>query len=207
MNQNNIIGKALDELYRVFDILNKSYYSNKLPIPVITIQKAKREGNTGWCSTRKVWENKITGEARFETNICPEYLNRESHEIIETLQHEMVHLFYSFVDVNDCSGSVHNKKFKDLAEKVGLIVEKSKKYGYGHTTCSPEFEEFIKEEIKLYMTAFEYFRTLPKKEAKPPKEKKTFKYTCPQCNSEVKGKKDKNVKCGDCEVTMEMEEE
>ena len=42
----NIIGEALDELYRVFNILNHDYYENKLPEPVITIQKA-RPNNLG----------------------------------------------------------------------------------------------------------------------------------------------------------------
>jgi hypothetical protein len=205
MNENNFIGKALDELYRIFDILNKNYYENKLPYPMITIQKTKRSGNLGWFTLDKVWKNQITEDRRYEINICAEYLNGEIYQIVDTLQHETVHYANKMSDIKDCNGQVHNKKFRNLAEQVGLIVEKSKKYGYGHTSCSDEFKVFIDEEIKPDMKAFEYFRNVPPKEKKVASEKKTFKYICPVCNAEVKAKKDKNIVCGECECQFEME--
>ena len=58
MNQNNHIGIALEELYRIFDILNKNYYSDKLTYPMITIQKSKKGGNLGWFTLDKVWKTK-----------------------------------------------------------------------------------------------------------------------------------------------------
>ena len=205
MNENNFIGKALDELYRIFDILNKHYYESKLPYPMITIQKTKRTGNLGWFTLDKVWANQNTEDRRYEINICAEYLNGEIYQIVDTLQHETVHYVNKVADIKDCNGQVHNKKFKRLAEQVGLIVEKSKKYGFGHTSCSDEFKEFIDEVIKPDMKAFEYFRNVPVKEKKVAKEKKTFKYVCPVCAAEVKAKKDKNIVCGECECQFEIE--
>ena len=58
MNKNNYIGIALEELYRIFDILNKEYFSEKLSFPMITIQKTKRSGNLGWFTLDKVWVDK-----------------------------------------------------------------------------------------------------------------------------------------------------
>lgn len=46
---------------------------------------------------------------------------------------------------------------------------------------------------------------MEKKESKP-REKKTFKYICPQCGIDVKGKPDVEIKCAKCDVLMEKEE-
>jgi len=206
MNQNNFIGIALEELYRIFNILNENYFSGKLSYPMLTIQKTKRSGNLGWFTLDKVWNNKNVDDKRYEINICAEYLTRELHEIVCTLHHEMVHYANKVAEIKDCNGQVHNKKFKVLAESVGLIVEKSKKFGYGHTYCSDEFKSFIDENIKPNPECFSYFRNVPEKEVKPPKEKKTFKYICPGCKLDVKAKAEKNIVCGDCGCELEMEE-
>lgn len=58
MNQNNYIGIALEELYRIFNILNENYFSEKLSYPMLTIQKTKRSGNLGWFTVDRVWNNK-----------------------------------------------------------------------------------------------------------------------------------------------------
>lgn len=53
----NVIGIALDELYRIFNILNKDKFDENLPEPVITIQKTK--GITlGHFTVDKVWKDK-----------------------------------------------------------------------------------------------------------------------------------------------------
>ena len=53
----NVIGIALDELYRIFNILNKDKFDENLPEPVITIQKTK--GTTlGHFTVDKVWKDK-----------------------------------------------------------------------------------------------------------------------------------------------------
>jgi phosphopantetheinyl transferase (holo-ACP synthase) len=175
MNQNNFVGIALDELYRIFDILNKNYFSNKLLYPMITIQKTKHAGNLGWFTLDKIWENKEATDKRYEINICAEYLNQDIYTIVDTLQHEMVHYANKIAEIKDCNGQVHNKKFKTLAESVGLLVEKSKKYGYGHTSCSDEFKKFINDKIKPNTECFAYFRNLFIKEQKIAREKRTFK--------------------------------
>lgn len=208
MNQSNYIGIALDELYRIFNILNTTYFKNNLPIPMITIQKAKSSGNLGWFTLDPLWEDQQNEEKKYEINICAEYLNRELHEIVCTLQHEMIHYANKIADIRDCNGQVHNKKFKSLAESVGLVVEKSKKYGYGHTVCSEDFKDFIDNEIKPNAECFMCFRNiiLVSKESKL-KEKKIFNYTCQMCGEKVKAKRDKKILCIECSCQFEMEEE
>ena len=201
----NIIGEALTELYRIFNILNERFYENKLPEPVLTIQK-QRANNLGHFTLSQVWKNENTEDTKYEININPVNLNRPVEEIVGTLRHEMVHFANKISDIRDCNGQVHNKKFKELAENVGLICEKSKSYGYGFTALSDKLKEYITEEIKPNESVFEYFREgEPPKENKP-REKKIFKYVCPSCNMVVKAKKDNNIYCGDCGIMLEMED-
>lgn len=39
----NVIGKALDELYRIFNIMNDDIFDSTLPEPVITLQPTRGE--------------------------------------------------------------------------------------------------------------------------------------------------------------------
>jgi predicted SprT family Zn-dependent metalloprotease len=203
----NIIGIALDELYRIFGILNTKYYDAKLPEPVITIQRSNRGGALGWFTLNKVWASKDPEpEAFHEINVSAEHLSGDVYDIVETLQHEMVHYANHINEIKDCTNQVHNKKFKALAEKVGLICERSKKYGWGYTSVSDDFRGFIDSVVKPNAAAFSHFR---KPVVTPPKEtKKTiFKYTCPQCDLEVKAKADKDIVCGACQCELVMEDE
>ena len=62
----NVIGIALDELYRIFNILNKDKFDENLPEPVITIQKTK--GTTlGHFTVDKVWKDKKVLETNEST--------------------------------------------------------------------------------------------------------------------------------------------
>lgn len=215
----NVIGIALEELYRIFSILNHDKFNDILPEPVITIQKTKGLA-LGHFTLDKVWRNKqnvkenditMSNEdetAYYEINIDPRWFcNRSAVEIVETLIHEMCHYYNKLSNIKDCNGNIHNKKFKSLAESVGLIVKKGKSVGYGYTSLSDELKEYVKEIIKPNEQSFEYFRdSVIKGGTNKPKTKKLFKYTCPDCGQIVKGKKDIIVKCGLCNVEMEMED-
>ena len=58
----------------------------------------------------------------------------------------------------------------------------------------------------IYKNAFEYFRAGITVKPKIKRKKTLFKYTCPECKQIAKGKKDIAIKCGNCDVVMEMEE-
>lgn len=203
------MGEALEELYRIFNILDHDYYENKLPEPTITIQNI-RPNNPGYFTQGNVRKKK-DDEAedsleRYEINLNPSILNQSAEQIICTLQHEMVHYANTINGIKDCNGQVHSKKFKELAEKVGLKCEKSKKYGWGTTECSEPFKTFITDKIKPDESVFKYFRIGGIEIEKKPREKKTFKYVCPECGLIVKAGPDKNIMCEDCNKTFEMEE-
>lgn len=209
----NVIGMALEELYRIFSILNEDKFDGELTEPVITIQKTK--GRTlGHFTVDRTWKDK-NDEANEETsyyeiNIDPRWFNtRTPADVVETLLHEMVHYYNKMNDIKDCSGNVHNKKFKSSAEKVGLVVEKGKGVGYGYTSMSEALSAYVNEVVKPNEAAFEYFRSVPVKLSGGyggGRKKSIFKYTCPDCGAEVKGKRDMTIKCGICDVVMKMED-
>ena len=209
----NVVGIALNELYRIFHILNRDKFNGELTEPVITIQKGK--GRTlGSFTVDRVWVDKNNEEneetSYYEINVDPRWFNtRTPADVAETLLHEMCHYYNKMNDIKDCSGNVHNKKFKASAEKVGLIVEKGKGVGYGYTSMSDALREYMEEVVKPSEAAFEYFRTAPVKASGTDggRKKSTFKYTCLECGAEVKGKRDMTVKCGICDVVMKMEDD
>ena len=209
MRKINIIGNVINELYRCFEILNTDYFEGKLPAPMITIQK-QRPNNLGHFTLGKVWKSQkeIDNDeiSKYEININPVNLNRPVEEIVHTLQHEMVHYINTVNGVKDCNGQIHNKKFKEAAEKVGLFCEKSKQYGWGFTHSTEEFKEYVSDKIKPNSEVFEYFRVPGIPKEKKPINKSTFKYICPECELVVKAKPDKHIKCADCDRLMEMEE-
>ena len=208
----NVIGAALEELYRIFGILNRDKFNGELTEPVITIQKTR--GRTlGYFTLNKVWKNKNNEESEensyYEINVDPRWFNsRTPADVAETLLHEMCHYHNKVNDIKDCSQNIHNKKFKASAEKVGLVVEKGKGVGYGYTSMSEALRAYMDEVVKPSEVAFEYFRTAPMKlsGAGGKRKKSVFKYTCPECGQEAKGKRDISIKCGRCDVVMKMED-
>ena len=210
----NVIGMALEELYRIFSILNEDKFDGELTEPIITIQKTR--GNVlGHFTVDRTWRDKNNEESEetsyYEINIDPRWFNtRTPADVVETLLHEMCHYHNKVNDIKDCIGNVHNKKFKSSAEKVGLVVEKGKGVGYGYTSMSEALSAYVDEIIKPNEAAFEYFRSVPVKLSGGSgggRKKSTFKYTCPDCGAEVKGKRDMTIKCGICDVVMKMEDE
>ena len=208
------IQSAIDELQRMFKLLNRTYFGGELERPVITILTDYKGGSYGWITLGEVWNSKDEKWYR-EINLCAEYLNRPVERVITTLAHEMCHLLNIQRGIQDCSrgGTYHNQKFKEVAEARGLIVEKHPKYGYCITTPSAEFTELVKKHCRAGCFKLERIKTYrdgtPKvtKTGDDGKEKtisrtrqSSRKYTCPKCAVIVRATKEVNIVCGDCDV-------
>ena len=102
------------ELYRSFDYFNELFADNKLPKVVITIQESGRRNAYGWFGDG-FWSDRLAGESIPEINLSAEYMSRGATGLLETLLHEMAHLWNACVaKVKDCSGGqYHNKRFKE----------------------------------------------------------------------------------------------
>jgi len=216
MNGKVTIYSAIDELQRNFKLLNETYFNNELERPVITIQTDTTSGAYGWISVNKVWSSKDDAWFR-EINLCAEHMNRPAELVITTLLHEMVHLYNIQRGVQDTSrsGTYHNQKFKEIAERSGLIVEKNDKYGFCITKPTQELIDLVKKHTRAGCFKLERMKTYrdgtPKttttgedgKERTTSRTKQSMrKYSCPVCGLIIRASKDVSgkISCVGCEA-------
>lgn len=89
MKQTTKMSRAVSQLEHIYNALNTDFFQNELPIPIITVQS--KPGTYGHCTTSKVWQRKDGGA--YELNIAAEVLNYPIEETLDTMLHEMVHLY------------------------------------------------------------------------------------------------------------------
>ena len=144
MKQLTSYNRVAGYLNKIFDLLNEEFFENELSRPTITIQSTPRA--YGHFSLREdTWVSKLGGT--HEINIGAGTLSRPIEEVVSTLLHEMVHYYNYERGVQDCSrgNTYHNRKFREEAERRGLIVEHSDKYGWSHTSPSDLLLDFVLE--------------------------------------------------------------
>lgn len=199
----------LEKLYRE---LNHDKFNGELEEPVITIQSTPRA--YGHVTVGKVWQvEKQDTEYRYELNIGAGTLDRPIENVVSTLLHEMVHIYHLQNGIQDCSrgGTYHNKKFKEKAESVGLIIDYDSRIGWSITSPSEELIEYIisKDWQDIRINRNEYGR-LPASgkgtSAGSPstdgtdgkKPSSTRKYVCPCCGASVRATRTLSIVCGEC---------
>ena len=189
---------VVTKLEGLFDILNRVYFENALPKPVITVQSTPKA--YGHCSTKKIWSNDTAGQ--YEINIGAEYLNRPSANTAATMCHEMIHLYCLVNDIADTcqKGRYHNKTFKTEAEARDLEIGYDRTVGYSLTEPTEAFKKTLED--NGFVLEVPFARVAPKPKAKAEREK-AHKYVCPICGQEVKTTADLSLICGVCEVRME----
>lgn len=125
---------------------------------VVTIQSAGRHNALGWFAWDR-WQNKGPTPVH-EINLCAEHLT--TSDMGETLIHEVAHAENHKKGIKDVSGNqCHNKKFKEMAEKLGLTVKpRDKRYGYGFTERGPVADTFLKK-VEFKQELFSSARIVP----------------------------------------------
>jgi len=197
---------CLEELFQKF---NDKFYAGKLNQPVITVSPDTTGGAYGWCTAWKAWKENAESsddEGYYEINLCAEHLNRPFEETCGTLLHEMVHLYNLYEGIQDTSrgGTYHNKRFKEEAERRGLHIEKSAKYGWTITTLNDEGKAFVQS---LNQNMFDFFRTpIPPAMKRSSGKSSSRKYVCPACGAIIRATKEVRVICADCDIEFELEE-
>lgn len=189
---------VITKLESLFAILNKAYFENKLPKPVITVQTSPKF--YGHCTTKKIWANETEG--MYEINIGAETINRPVEETAATMCHEMVHLYCIVNGIADTcqKGRYHNKTFKAEAEKRDLQIDYNRTIGYSITAPTEAFKKTLTDngfelEVKFARKVM-YGVTRPSRT-------KQHKYVCPCCGQTVKTTSELNLICGDCNETLE----
>lgn len=136
--------KSMQEILEYgFEILNKEYFNGELPPIVISIMSSPR--TNGHFTINKEW--RVEDERFNEINISAEHMDRPIENIMGTLMHEMVHYYCQLNGIADVSqnGRYHNRKFKEEAEKRGLIISQGKYIGWSKTEPTGEFKNILKE--------------------------------------------------------------
>ena len=115
--------KVSDEvvfLEEAFDVLNQRFFESALSRPAITIQSTP--GAHGHFTPYDAWDD--SGLKLKEINLGAESLHRPVPNVIVTLMHEMIHYWCHSQGIKDTSrgNTYHNKRFKEEAEKRGLII-------------------------------------------------------------------------------------
>lgn len=203
-------------LEKIFRALNQDWFDGELEEPIVTIQSTPRA--YGHVTVSKVWKRK--GEQRHEMNIGAETLERPIEDVVATIMHEAVHLYNLAHGAQDCSrgGSYHNKRFKEEAERRGLVIFHHEKYGWTLTEPSEALVDYIIQQgwTEIQMNRGGGWCPPPSVGGKAgntgtntgstetPKKSSTRKYQCPCCKNSVRATKTVNLICGDCMKQMEV---
>lgn len=204
-----MLNEQIKILEKAFDFFSKEKFDNALGNnnTVITIQSKGKLNCYGWCTIEPIWYKGKEEESEdgvtvyYEINLSAEYMNRDFYSIIETLLHEMVHLNNIFNRIEDCSSKqYHNEKFKAEAERIGLIVNKVKRYGWSETILSDELKELTDKFIKEY-NINKYAFNIARKDKpvkKVIKRNKKIKMICNGCKKVISSDEALNITCNDC---------
>lgn len=198
------ISQATKFLEDAFDVLNKEYFESALPKPIITIQTSPRA--YGHFTAREVWQDAQRKKGYHEINIGAERLNRPIANTIATLVHEMVHYYCQINGIQDTSrgGTYHNKRFKEEAEKRGLLIDYDQKIGFSITQPAPALKKFCTSQKWRNKLTIARSGEFGGADPKPKKPSSTRKYVCPCCGQSVRATKDVNILCMDCSQQMQV---
>ena len=111
------------DIKKYFTIINKSVFNDLLsPFNEILIKKIYRDKKSCTHTWGQVvcWEWKRKGTKQYWLEMLPEY--RDKRDFVETLGHEMVHL-YQMANIGDTGN--HNKvfySFRPKLNKIGLDI-------------------------------------------------------------------------------------
>ena len=106
------------DIKKYFNIINKAVFKNILsPFNDIKIKKIYKDESKKFCYGQVIaWEWKRKGTRVYHLEMLPTYRNKK--EFVDTLGHEMVHL-YQMANVGDTGN--HNKLFYSFGPKLKEI--------------------------------------------------------------------------------------
>ena len=207
MKQYTTIQEVHQLLEKMYNDLNSICYNNELAPTLITIMKSRHGKDLGWGSAEKIWFQKKGNEsheatAYYEINICADALYLPIHEIACIMLHEMAHIYNAQNDIKDTSrsGTYHNKKFAQTAERHGLVCKEDPNRKNGH--CITELAD---ESIRIISNM--HYGEIKLIRMNSQKSHGTYKrYVCPGCGSIIRATSSVNVLCIDCNLVYKYEE-
>ena len=216
--QLNNVQRAQQYLKKIFRLLNEQIFDGELEdVQVVLSNNSRVYGY--YTLNSATWTGQANGEqfAQHEIGISSQYLaSREIFEVVATLTHECCHHLAHLKKVRDVSrnGYWHNKRFKQIAEQHGLIVEQHPKVGYGVTSCSERLLQFCidndLQEFQLNRSS-DYYIPVGGSSPSPggsaattTRRSSSYKLLCPCCGCTVRATKlGVRLMCISCDEEME----
>jgi hypothetical protein len=147
----------LQECERVIDCAITHFGLTVKPAQItLTVQSKGRKNAVGWFAPER-WKRGAAKTNIHEINVSAECIT--THDMGELMLHELAHAENNVLGIQDCSSNqMHNKKFKSMAEKLGLEVKpRDKRYGYGFTDLGDGSKKFLAS-IKFDKSIFDAAR-------------------------------------------------
>ena len=212
MKQTTKMSRAVGQLEKIYFHINQDFFEGALPTPIITVQS--KPGTYGHCSKFKVWQRKE--DDAYELNIAAEVLNYPIEETLDTMIHEMVHLYCREHGIKEVSrgGAYHNGRFKEEAEKRGLECFKTDKYGWNTRPGERVLEYALSNDwsdISIGRNSMIYPIAVGASGSPQAgvlvgggkRPSSTRKLVCPCCGNSVRATKAVRIMCMDCMVQMQ----
>lgn len=213
---------ALNGAYKYF---NRTLFGNKLPSCMLNFSRKK---NTHGFLAPERWRRVNSKKHNIhEISLTPTTLYRIPLEVFSTLVHEQVHLWQWEFGSPSRSG-YHNKEWANKMIEIGLIPSDTGKEGGKQTGQAMthyiekggKYEKAFNKMPKKYALPFtsiegDLMKSLLKgvdgknepsaklKKLRPASKSKT-KYTCSKCKTNVWGKPNLKILCGECNLQFEM---
>ena len=148
---------------------------------IVTIQtRGKLTRALGWFSGER-WEN-TQNKPIHEINLSAEWLKQ--NDARETLLHELAHAENHKKGIQDVAGSRHNKKFKAMAEQLGLLVKKPTDHrGFAYTSLGPDANAFLTK-FAFKRELFQLARLATEANSSPGS--RLIKCVCPDCGYTIR---------------------
>lgn len=219
MKQTTNMARVIGEIQKIARCINHDWFDDELELEkcVFTVQSTpKSYGHfTPYLSYRV---HSVDGEKEaVEINIGAGTLDRDILDVVCTLIHEMVHWYNWSHQIQDCSrnNTYHSKKFKNEAERRGLVIGYDSRIGWSLTSASEELVDWVIEndfqDFRLGRNEWtSYFigggaktgntGTGTSGTTKP--KTNSIKMICPCCGNIARVTKKTYLICGDCMEKM-----
>lgn len=196
-----VTSKTYNSMEDAFNHFNKTIFNSELPQCLFTM--VNHRGAYGYFRREGFADRKKGKEIVHEIALNPfTFKDRTDQEILSTLVHEMVHMWQHVFGTP--KKTHHDKEWANKMEEIGLMPSSTgapggKRTGrrVSHYILSGGLFEKSEKKCKAKI---EYVGNLV---AAPKGKNKRTKYTCPECETNVYGKKELLIVCKPCKKTME----
>ncbi len=189
------------DAYRMaFDHFNRALFDGELPHCLLNFSRLAK--SAGFFAAHR-WINHERGETAHEISLNPDVLDLPPIEIMQTLVHEMCHLWQHEFGTPS-RRTYHNREWAAKMESIGLMPSSTGQPGGSKT--GQKMGDYVIEFGPFQMA----FTDMPEKALLPwtsdslerprvgGQRRDQMKYQCPQCKTIMRGKAGVNIVCGDC---------